>query len=126
MGKNRVEFAGAHRPLYMLRDEELIQYKGDRKAIGGIPHRKKPEKDFTNHEIKILKGDKAFVFSDGLPDQIGGPEGKKYGPRRIRETITGNKDFTMEEYNQHFAVDYRQWKGDNKQIDDILMIGIEF
>ncbi len=126
MGENRIEFAGAHRPLYMLRDGELIEHKGDRKAIGGIPHRRKPEKDFTNHEIKILKGDKVFVFSDGLPDQIGGPEGKKYGPRRIRETISANPDFTMEEYNQHFAEDYVQWQGDIKQIDDILMIGIEF
>ena len=126
MGKNRIEFAGAHRPLYMLRDGELIEHKGDRKAIGGIPHRSKPEKDFTNHEIKILKGDKVFIFSDGLPDQVGGPEGKKYGPRRIRETISGNADFTMEEYNQYFADDFKQWQGDIKQIDDILMIGIEF
>jgi hypothetical protein len=44
--KKILEFSGAHRPLYMLRGEELIEYKGDRKAIGGIPHRKKPEKRF--------------------------------------------------------------------------------
>ncbi len=126
LGENRIEFAGAHRPLYMLRDGELTEYKGDRKAIGGIPHKRKPEKDFTNHKIKLLKGDKVFIFSDGLPDQIGGPEGKKYGPRRIRETITENADYTMEEYNRHFTEDHIHWQGDIKQIDDILMIGIEF
>lgn len=126
LGKNRIEFAGAHRPLYLLRDGELQEFKGDRKAIGGIPFRNKVEKDFNNHVIDIIKGDKIFIFSDGLPDQMGGPEDKKYSPRRIREAITGNPDYTMEEYNNHFKEDLVQWMGDNKQIDDILMIGIEF
>ncbi|MGF1583748.1 MAG: PAS domain S-box protein [Bacteroidales bacterium] len=126
MGKNRIEFAGAHRPLFMLRDGELHEFKGDRKAIGGIPHRNKPEKDFTNHKIDIEKGDKIFFFSDGLPDQIGGSEGKKFGPQRIRDIITGNPDFTMDEYNRLFTEDHLKWQGENKQIDDILVIGIEF
>ncbi len=126
MGKNQIEFAGAHRPLYLLRDGNLEEFKGDRKAIGGIPHRNKPEKNFVNHEINILKGDKVFIFSDGLPDQIGGPESKKYGPKRIREAIADNADYTMEEYNRHFTEDHISWQGDIKQIDDILMIGIEF
>jgi serine phosphatase RsbU (regulator of sigma subunit) len=126
MGKNRVEYAGAHRPLFLLRDGELQEFKGDRKAIGGIPLRNKPEKDFTNYIIDIVKGDKIFFFSDGLPDQIGGPENKKYGPQRIREVITGNPDYTMEEYNRYFMEDYLKWKGDKKQIDDILLLGIEF
>jgi PAS domain S-box-containing protein len=126
MGKNKLEFAGAHRPLFMLRDGELHEFKGDRKAIGGIPHRNKPEKDFTNHMIDIVKGDKIFFFSDGLPDQIGGSEDKKYGPQRIRDIITGNPDFTMDEYNRLFSEDHLRWQGENKQIDDILVIGIEF
>lgn len=126
MGKNRIEFSGAHRPLFMLRDGELMEFKGDRKAIGGIPHRNKPEKDFTNHSIDIEKGDKIFFFSDGLPDQIGGPEGKKFGPQRIRDIIKNNPDFTMEEYNRVFVEEHLKWQGDIKQIDDILVIGIEF
>lgn len=123
--KKILEFSGAHRPLYMLRGEELIEYKGDRKAIGGIPHRKKPEKDFTNHIINFEPGDKFFFFSDGLPDQLGGPEIKKYSPRRIRESIAENKNLTMEEFNALFAKDFKEWMADNKQIDDVLLIGIE-
>ncbi len=53
--KGILQYSGAHRPLYLLRDGELIEYKGDRKAIGGIPHKKKPEKDFTNHKVNYLK-----------------------------------------------------------------------
>ncbi len=124
--KNEFQFAGAHRPLYLLRDGELNQYKGNRKAIGGIPHRKKAEKDFVNHVIDIQAGDKIFFFTDGLPDQIGGPQKRKYTPKQIRENIVENKDLSMQEFSSLFSKEYRNWKKDNKQIDDVLMIGIEF
>ncbi|MBN1159203.1 MAG: PAS domain S-box protein [Bacteroidales bacterium] len=121
-----VQYAGAHRPLYFLHDGEFTEYKGDRKAIGGILHKKKKEENFTNYTIKYRNGDKIFLFSDGLPDQIGGPEGKKYSPGRIREMILENKDLPVEEYMRLFSDDFERWRGDGKQIDDVLLIGIEF
>jgi len=124
--KKELQYAGAHRPLYLLRDGELEQYKGNRKAIGGIPHRKKPEKDFVNHVIKYKEGDKIFFFTDGLPDQIGGEEKRKYTPKRVRENIVNNKELTMQQFSSFFSSDYRNWKQNNKQIDDVLLIGIEF
>ncbi len=124
--KNEVEYAGAHRPLYLLRNGEIIEFKGDRKAIGGIPIGKKPEEPFTTHYIKPQKGDKIFFFSDGLPDQLGGPERKKYSPRRIREQILEHQDYTMEQFNQLFEDDFYEWKTGLKQTDDVLLIGIEF
>jgi len=124
--KKELQYAGAHRPLYLLRNGELEEFKGDRKAIGGIPHRKKEEKDFTNYILDIKRGDKIFFFSDGLSDQLGGPEIKKYSPKRVREKIVENKGLTMDEFNTFFANDFNEWMGDNKQIDDVLLIGIEF
>jgi len=124
--KNEVEFSGAHRPLDLLRNGEIIEYKGDRKAIGGIPIGKKPEQPFTTHIIKPEKGDKIFFFSDGLPDQLGGPERKKYSPKRIRDMIVEHKHFTMDEYARFFEDDFLQWKTGLKQVDDVLLIGIEF
>ena len=121
-----VEYAGAHRPLYLVRDGELIEFKGNRKAIGGIPRRRKKEKDFVNHELTIHGGDKLFFFSDGLPDQIGGPSGHKYMAIRIREALLEHKEYNMSQYQKHFARDFNKWKGDFKQIDDVLLIGIEF
>jgi serine phosphatase RsbU (regulator of sigma subunit) len=121
-----IQYAGAHRPLYLLRNGELLEHKGDRKAIGGIPHRKKEEERFTNYSIKYKRGDKFFFFSDGLPDQLGGPEGKKYSPKRIRELILENKNLPIEKYCNLFTDDFEGWKGDGKQIDDVLLIGIEF
>jgi len=122
----QLEYSGAHRPLYLLRKGELIQYKGDRKAIGGIPHHKKKEQNFTNYVIDIKKGDKIFIFSDGLPDQLNDKTRKKYQAKRIREIILENKDFSMSKFSNYFAEDFIDWKGNYKQIDDVLLIGVEF
>ena len=128
--KNEIlDYSGAHRPLYYLEKEaeDLKQYKGTSKAIGGRPtKRKKKEKDFENHKISYKKGDKIFFFSDGLPDQIGGESGRKYKPSRIREIILENKNFTMSQFEDYFEKDLYKWKENYKQIDDILMMGIEF
>lgn len=124
--KNELQYCGAHRPLYFLKGLELTEYKGDRKAIGGIPLGNKPENNFTNYVIPFEKGDKIFFFSDGLPDQLGGPNEKKYSPARIREQIVNNNSFNMQQYHDLFEKDYQDWKGDGKQIDDVLLIGIEF
>ena len=123
-----LHFSGAHRPLYYLNSQrELIQYKGTMQAIGGKPPRKgRDEKLFDNYEIKFAPGEKCFFFSDGLPDQIGGDEGRKYRPGRIKELIEANPEMTMPEYRELFEKDFFEWKGNNKQVDDILLIGIEF
>jgi serine phosphatase RsbU (regulator of sigma subunit) len=103
-----------------------MEFKGDRKAIGGIPNRKKPEYPFTNHVISYLPGDKIFFFTDGMPDQLGGSENKKYSPGRIRNIIRDNTGFTMNQYKKYFIQDFEDWMQDSKQIDDVLLIGIEF
>jgi PAS domain S-box-containing protein len=124
--KHEIHYAGAHRALYFLRNGELTEYKGDRKAIGGIPLGNKPEKNFTDYAITVLPGDKVFFFSDGLTDQLGGPEFKKFSPARVREIITTNQHLSMEEFNKYFENEFYTWKGKEKQIDDVLLIGIEF
>ncbi len=121
-----IQYAGAHRPLYLLRNGELIEFKGDRKAIGGIPSRKRAEQPFTNHIIPYHSGDKFFFFTDGMPDQLGGPENKKYSPKRIREAISDQPGFTMNQYRNFFIQDFETWMKNAKQIDDVLLIGIEF
>jgi PAS domain S-box-containing protein len=123
--KQTLDFSGAHRPLFLLRNGELNEYNGSRKAIGGIPLRKKIEKDFENHLIAYEKGDQVFIFSDGLPDQIGGPDRKKFQPRRIREILTGTPGTSMAQFSRQFSQEFYEWMGEEKQVDDVLLIGIE-
>ena len=124
--RKEVQFAGAHRPLYHISGENFEQYKGNPKAIGGIPPRRKQEENFKNFVLNYKPGDRIFFFSDGLPDQIGGVGGRKYQARRIREAILKYKDHPIEEVGKFFEEDFKEWKGENKQIDDVLLIGIEF
>ena len=121
---NTVQYSGAHRPLYHVRNGELTAYKGARKAIGGTVAKK--DSGFELHEIEIQPNDGIYFFSDGLPDQFGGPEGKKYSPRRIREMVTENNTGAMQDLRQVFEDDFQTWKGQRKQIDDVLLIGIKF
>ena len=123
--KPLVEFAGAHRPLYVLSEGEVAVYKGDRKAIGGLQHRRKPEEPFTNTEISYRPGDQFFFFTDGLTDQIGGPEGLKYGSARMRQQLLENAGFTLPQFEDHFKKDFIRWMGKERQLDDLLLIGIE-
>lgn len=121
-----LQFSGAHRPLYHVRNGELSEYKGTRSAIGGIPKEGKPEPNFENHIVKLEKEDCVYFFSDGLPDQFGGPEGRKYFPKRIREHVIENKDMPMNQMYNLFKKDYQEWLGDGTPIDDVLLIGIRF
>ncbi|MCB8963876.1 MAG: PAS domain S-box protein [Bacteroidales bacterium] len=124
--KKELQYSGAHRPLFLFRKGELLEYKGNRKAIGGIPHPKKAEENFENYVIDIQPGDRAFFFSDGIVDQVGGEDKRKYGPQRVRDIIMNNHKLSMAELSEVFSKDFDQFKGDVKQVDDILLIGIEF
>ncbi|NOR34219.1 MAG: SpoIIE family protein phosphatase, partial [Bacteroidales bacterium] len=120
-----MEFAGAHRPLYVLSEGEVAVYKGNRKAIGGLKHPRNPEKSFTNVEVSYRPGDKFFFFTDGLIDQLGGPEGLKYGSGRVRQELLEHAGYTLPQFNEHFRKDFTTWMGDERQLDDLLLIGIE-
>jgi len=122
----QIDFAGAHRPLYILREGELTIYKGNRKAIGGLELFRKADEKFENHSLSIKKGDKMFIFSDGLTDQLGGPYGRKYSPARVRDLILENPGYTMNQFHDLFETDFIEWMKEFRQLDDVLMMGIEF
>ncbi len=123
--KKELQFAGAHRPLYFVRNNVLTEYKGTRKGIGGIPLAKKPENDFELNIIPYEPGDRLFIFSDGLPDQLGGGDKRKYQAKRIREALEQEEQISMQAMSRHFMQDFYHWMGDEKQVDDVLLIGIE-
>jgi PAS domain S-box-containing protein len=123
--KSRLEFSGAHRPLYHLSEGEITVYKGDRKAIGGLRHPKKPEVPFSNTEVSYEHGDKFFFFTDGLTDQLGGPEGLTYGSGRVRQMLLEHPGYTIPQFQEFFQSDFSAWKGNERQLDDLLLIGIE-
>ncbi len=120
-----IEYAGAHRPLYYLNaNGELDEIKGNKFPIGGGIYRN--QTNFDNHPIQFKKGDSVFFCSDGFPDQFGGPDNRKFGPKRLRELIVDHQGKTMDELHQVFDEAWENWKAEYKQTDDVLLIGIRF
>ena len=119
-----LEYAGANNPIILIQNNELHYFKADKHAIGGM--QKEQERLFTKHEFKIDTPTVLYAFSDGYPDQFGGKDGRKF-------TIKALKDLLLEIHQkpimeQKIILDdtMRKWKGTSqKQIDDILMIGMK-
>lgn len=118
-----LEYAGAFNPLYLLRNGEIIQTKGDKFPIGSFLDGETPS--FTNNKIQLLSGDQIYIFSDGYADQFGGPRGKKMMYKKFRDILieNGNKDLSVQ---KDILRDYLlDWMGDEEQVDDIIVMGVK-
>jgi len=124
LNKKQVSYAGAHRPLYFMNGTELEEIKGNKFPIGGGIY--KNQTKFTSTTIEVKKGDSIFFCSDGFPDQFGGPDNRKYGPKRLRDIIVEKHKNSMTEIYKKIDEDWTNWKGDQKQTDDVLLIGVRF
>jgi serine phosphatase RsbU (regulator of sigma subunit)/HAMP domain-containing protein len=115
----KLEFSGANNPLYLVRNGELHEYKADKVPIGG-----EGEHRYNTQRLDLQKGDVLYVFSDGFPDQFGGPKGKKFKYRPFKELLISISDKPMQEQKEILDRTIEEWKGDLEQIDDILVIGV--
>jgi serine phosphatase RsbU (regulator of sigma subunit) len=119
--KNLISFAGAGSPLYYFSDDGFHEIKGANFGIGGVLRK---EKVFEPHKVEYKSGDVFYIFSDGYADQIGGKEGRKFYKKRFKEYLSEIYHLPMDEQNRLIEEKFFEWKGDFKQIDDILVIGI--
>ncbi|HEV8513810.1 MAG TPA: PAS domain S-box protein, partial [Cyclobacteriaceae bacterium] len=108
-----VEYAGAHRPLYFMKGGVMDEVKGNKFPIGGGIY--KNQTNFTTTRLQLGKGDSFYFSSDGFPDQFGGPEVRKFGPKKTREIIEQVHKKSMHEAAQVFDTQWEAWKGDHKQ-----------
>jgi ligand-binding sensor domain-containing protein/serine phosphatase RsbU (regulator of sigma subunit) len=116
-----LEFAGAYNPLYLVRDGEVITYKGDRFPIGRSSLQEK--KNFANQVIEIKPGDMIYMSSDGYADQFGSSEGKKYKSGNVKKLLSEIYRLPVEEQRKRLEKEILEWKGDLPQVDDIMFIG---
>jgi serine phosphatase RsbU (regulator of sigma subunit) len=122
--KREITFAGAKRPMYMFKKGELIEIKGNKSPIGSFGH--DFDKLFSEHKITVNEGDTIYLFSDGLQDQFGGEDGKKFMIKRFRDLLTEIQSYSMQDQARRIEKDLLAWQSDYEQTDDILLIGIRF
>ena len=119
---NELQFAGAFNPLYLVRNGEMEEIKGDKFPIGA-GFSQNPE--FTNNHIQLHEGDCIYLFSDGYADQFGGPKGKKFKYSRFKEILVEIHQKEMPEQHDILNALIEEWQGDLEQIDDVCVIGIK-
>jgi len=121
--KNRhVRFSSAMRPVLLVMGGESYYIKGNRASVGG---QAVTEKYFDDQEYYLNEGDSIYMFTDGLPDQFGGTEGKKMKIGRLRAFIEEIHHLPVNEQETALTKFYNDWKGDYEQVDDILFMGVK-
>ncbi len=81
-------------------------------------------RNYELHEFDLQKGDAFYFFSDGVSDQFGGEDSKKFGYKRLKQLLVGLHQEPMDKQKQVFEKTLIDWMGENDQIDDFLLIGI--
>jgi ligand-binding sensor domain-containing protein/serine phosphatase RsbU (regulator of sigma subunit) len=120
---NYMRFASAMRPIIIYKDGQEMYLKGSRSSVGGHMH--KEQKEFEEVEFQLTKGDIVYMFSDGYPDQFGGPMSKKYKMVRLKKLLENIHQKPMEEQFNTVKSSFFNWMGDNEQVDDVLFMGIK-
>ena len=116
-----VEFAGAYNPLYYVKDGALLEIKGDKMPVGIHIS----EKDsFTNHVLPLDGITSLYLFSDGFVDQFGGEDNGKFKAKNFRILIDQIQSKPMAEQGALLEEAFDRWKGDNDQVDDVLVMGV--
>jgi serine phosphatase RsbU (regulator of sigma subunit)/Flp pilus assembly protein TadD len=118
--RNKLYFSGANNNLWLIRNNEIIEYKGDKQPVGKYAL----DNRFTTHEIDLKKGDSFYIFTDGYVDQFGGEKGKKFKPKNLKNLILSIQDKPIKEQELLLDEAFENWKGQLEQVDDVCVIGV--
>jgi PAS domain S-box-containing protein len=118
-----IHYAGAMRPLWIINNGELEEIKADKIPIGTKEKDRNEKIAYTTHTIEGRKNARYYIFTDGYADQFGGKKDKKYSTARFRNLLIETSALSFAEQEEALKTAHLEWKGDNEQIDDILVIG---
>ncbi|MBK7183082.1 MAG: SpoIIE family protein phosphatase [Bacteroidetes bacterium] len=119
--ENTLSYAGAFRPMLLVRDNDFIEFEGSRFPIGFYGD---TEKEFTTTTIELKQGDSYYFFTDGYCDQFGGELKKKFNRKRFKELLLSAQSMEMEEQESFLQYAHLNWRQDEPQVDDVLVMGI--
>ena len=119
---NKLNYAGANNPLWIVRKNTIIEIKADKQPIGKYDN----SSPYTNHELTLENGDCIYVFSDGYVDQFGGEKGKKFRAKALRELLLRIQKEPLNKQKSILNETFENWRGSLEQVDDVCMIGVKF
>jgi len=121
--EQKLQYSGAFRPLYLIRDNDLTELKGDSMPIG-IYH--EDEIPFNYKELNFNEKDIIYMFSDGYVDQLGGPDRKTFKSKKFKQLLIDMHQKPMDLQKEILENEFEAWRSDYEQIDDIMVMGIRF
>ncbi|MFW5659288.1 MAG: PP2C family protein-serine/threonine phosphatase, partial [Bacteroidota bacterium] len=121
----KLAYAGANRPLLLIRKGEAFEYKPEKYGVGGDMFEHEARK-YAAHELDLQSKDTIYMYSDGFIDQIGEESDKRYGHRRFKEFLMSIQEHDMEHQRLLLEAEMQHWQGNVSQMDDMLVIGIRF
>ena len=121
--KKEMIFSGALSTMYLIRNSELIVYKGDYFPIGNAFNEDFPT--YTSKKIELHENDTIYLFSDGYYDQFGGPHKKKFLSRNFKKALVNIQDLPLNRQKEKMLTTFYDWKSGFEQVDDVLVIGIK-
>lgn len=116
----KLTIAGANNPVWIVRDGQLTELKTDKQPVG---LHEGGQKDFTIQHIDLRSGDMIYTLTDGFADQFGGDKGKKYKYSRLKELLSQIAGRTVADQKFIVEKEFRDWKREYDQVDDVLLIG---
>lgn len=118
----KLQYAGANRPLVLIRKGVLEEFKADRYGIGGDVL-ESGSRTYTNHSIDLEPGDTVYFYSDGFEDQLGEEAGKRYSKKRLLQFLLDFQDKDLEHQALLLEAELQHWRGGLEQLDDVLVMG---
>jgi serine phosphatase RsbU (regulator of sigma subunit) len=118
---NQMEFSGANNGIFILRGDVFHELDPDKQPVGAYEH----ETSFTLKRFQLQSGDVIVAYSDGYPDQFGGPKGKKLMYRQFRQIITNTTAVPNERRVHYLGDEFDRWKAGHAQIDDVCVFGVK-
>ena len=120
---NEVEFSGANNPLWIARKKDKVMeiVKGDKQPVAKYDY----ATPFTNHKVRLYKGDCFYLFTDGYADQFGGERGKKLKYKPFQDHLLKNIHLPMHEQKTILEEAFIEWMDDFEQVDDVCVLGIK-
>lgn len=116
-----LQYAGANNPIWIARNGEILEFEPTRNPIGFYPK----ERPFENHQIQIQNNDLIYMFSDGYHDQFGGENNTKLKATHFKNLLLSISHLPMNEQKDALNNFHNNWKGDEKQTDDLLVMGFK-
>ena len=116
----KLEYAGAHNPLWIIRDNKVLETKANKEPIGKFDN----QTAYTTHSFDLQKGDTIYIFTDGFVDQFGGEKEKKFKAKAFRDLLISIQSKSMNQQQVLIDEAFESWKADLDQVDDVCVMGV--